>query len=71
MVGCWSWRPAFFQTDNGKWNESRIGVVAKVLREHDSRVSFNLFLKWCEKYGDSDDLMLPVLSKKKDDGRPI
>ena len=56
---------SILQTDNGQWNESRIGVVAKVLREHDSRVSFNVFLKWCHKYGNSDDLMLPILSNKK------
>lgn len=56
---------SLFQTDNDKWNESRIGVVAKVLREHDSRVSFDLLLKWCQKYGQSDEVMLPILGKKK------
>jgi len=52
------------QTDDGDWNQSRIGTVAKVLRDYDSRISFQIFLQWCKKYGNDTFITIPVLGKR-------
>ena len=54
------------QTEDGRWNESIVGAVAKQIRDYNSKVRFQFFLQWCEKYAQGNTVLVPFTGKRKE-----
>jgi hypothetical protein len=53
------------ELDNEEWNKSRIGTTAKLIRQYDKRVSFSVFLEWCNAQK-AEMMLIPLVMKKKE-----